>query len=251
MNDIFYIFTQLKKMTIDVRRNFINASLATIVAELATLPICTAKSRYQNTTGISFRHLMKKILKEEGISAFYRASVPAILSQTFSTGSKWTLYRKFNESLEWNENKIVNSVINSVAGGVITSIITHPFDVVRVHFQMQQKTDLKGWNFRQFYRGYSKSLGKTVLGGLTYFPIYEQIKPLFSNSLLAGASTAIIATTISQPFDYLKTRQVYQGKNLYQNFQWKSLYKGYTLNLARVVPHYAITMYCIDKFEKF
>ena len=51
-NEIFFIFYLFKKVLI-MLDNIINSSLATIVAEIATLPICTIKTNYQRLRVIS------------------------------------------------------------------------------------------------------------------------------------------------------------------------------------------------------
>ena len=73
----------------------VNSAIATGVAEIVTLPICTLKTVYQNTSSVSFVESAKKIYITSGIKGFYKASVPAIMSQMFSTSSKYAFYRKF------------------------------------------------------------------------------------------------------------------------------------------------------------
>ena len=64
-------------------RNIVYSSLATSIAELATLPICTIKTNYQNTHSNSIINTAKSIYSRGGIKPFYAASVPAIFGQVF------------------------------------------------------------------------------------------------------------------------------------------------------------------------
>lgn len=76
--------------------------------------------------------------------------------QVFSTSSKYFLYRYF-EDQNW---KYSNKVIYAIAGGgVITSLISHPVDAIKIHLQMNTSFWLQ---FKQlgpkiFYRGYNKT----------------------------------------------------------------------------------------------
>ena len=65
------------------------------------------------------------------------------------------------------------------------------------------------------------------------------------NAISASFMSAIISTTIMHPIDYLKTRHIY-GLPLYSGFNPFNYYKGLALNLARIVPHFVITMTTID-----
>lgn len=54
----------------------------------------------------------------------------------------------------------------------------------------------------------------------------------------------IAVTIITQPIDYLKTRQMVGNLINYKNF--KLMYTGYVLNLFRIVPHFTIIMVTTD-----
>ena len=58
---------------------------------------------------------------------------------------------------------------------------------------------------------------------------------------------ALTSTIIIQPLDYLKTRHIY-GQSLYEGGfkNLSSYYKGLSLNLMRIVPHFMITMLMIE-----
>lgn len=228
--------------------DFISSAAATAIAELVTLPICTLKTRHQNTESISVSHTMKTMFKDEGIKAFYRASGPAIAAQTFSTASKWHIYNLFNNNPEYSlfspQHKDANRIVNSLIAGISTSLVTHPIDFVRVHIQMNQSKPVA----QQLYRGYSKSFGKVCLGSILFFPLYDNIKDKTNNPLISSFSTAILSTILIHPLDYLKTRHIY-GLPLYeQKWKFSSYYKGVSLNLMRIVPHYTITMTLTNLF---
>ena len=221
------------------------SALAATVAEVSTLPICIVKTNYQNSNTDSILKTIKRIYfpdKAEvsgGLRAFYRASVPSVASQVFSTSSKYVLYRYFGKYSDY-------TVLNGLASGICSSLVCHPIDVIRVHKQMN--TPLPSMTTKVLYRGYSKTFFKAALGSCLFFPLYDFYYKKTENSLIAGFGSAVTSTTIMQPMDYLKTRHMY-GQKLYHGwnsyYTLKPYYKGLTLNLARIVPHFMITMYVI------
>jgi hypothetical protein len=212
------------------------------LAEILTLPICTVKTNYQNTQNVPMLTITRQIWNAEGMRGFWRASLPAISSQILSSSSKWTIYKL----LEEQEFQYSNKFINGASSGMVTSIITHPIDVVKINLQMRNKTKLRDL---KFYKGYSKSFSKATVGSFCFFPFYEYIKCLIPNPIVSSAISAVVSTTLLHPIDYLKNRHVYQqtSSTLYQD-GWKlhKYYKGLSLNLLRVVPHFTIWMSATD-----
>ncbi|BCS82713.1 mitochondrial carrier-like protein [Cotonvirus japonicus] len=229
------------------KSNIINSAIATGIAEIATLPICTIKTNYQNTNSISIYQTIKSLYINGGIKSFYRASPAAISSQIFSTSSKYFLYKYF----ESKNFKHSNKVLNGIMAGILTSLITHPIDTIKIHLQMNSsfKHQFKIDGLKLFYKGYSKTFGKTFISSCLFLPVYDKLNENLKNSFTASMLSAIISTTTMQPLDYLKTRHIY-GLPLYQGFNPKIYYKGLSLNLMRVVPHFVIVMTTIDALNK-
>lgn len=216
-----------------------NSVIATGVAEFLTLPICTCKTVYQNSNHNSIKYTVNDIYSRLGIKGFYQASLPAISSQIFSTSSKYVLYRKLESSKVLSDNKFINGAIS----GVVSSLFTHPLDFIRVHWQMNADFQVK--HFDALYRGYSKTFSKVIVGSSLFFPLTDLAKTKTDNIILASLLSGIVSTIVIQPIDYLKTRHIY-GLSLYS----ESPYKGLSLNLLRVVPHFMIVMTCIDFLDK-
>lgn len=243
--------------------NLISSATGTVVAEIATLPICTAKTQYQNTHSPSLWNTMKSMYISGGISSFYRASLPAITSQTFSTCSKFVMYKWLRESkFQLSEWTSINRVAHGLIAGVTASFCTHPIDAVKVHWQMGKAFApvVRQNGFKVLYRGYSKTFGKILLSSTLVFPLYETFMDQTHSPLLASASSAAISTCAMQPFDYLKTRQLYgndlkeKSESIRARMSWYrhnvlTCYKGLHINLLRIVPHFAITM-CVQEYIK-
>lgn len=239
--------------------NFINllcAVPAVAIAELVTLPICTIKTNFQNTTHTTLWQTIKHIYAYGGWKAFFRASYPAVLSQTFSTSSKYVSYRYISSLNLLGDNPICNSILSSILSGIGSSLVTHPMDFIKIHYQMCEKQNETVWKKivdsrgKSLYNGYSKTFGKVVLGSILFFPMFDYFHTKTSNAVLSSALTAILATIIIHPVDFLKTRQIY-GLDIFRGVTSMTTYyyKGLTANMARIVPHFIITMSLVEYFR--
>jgi hypothetical protein len=232
-------------------RDLIHSAIATGVAELATLPICTLKTNYQNTNAISIPNTIRYIYRQGGLRAFYKASLPALGSQVISTSSKYTLYRYFQTlHLPSSRDPLPNFVCGFM-GGLLSTLITHPLDVIKIHLQMRTPflSELKRYGPYVFYRGYSKTFGKIGISSMMFFPLYDWCQTNVHSPIVASMISATISTTIMTPIDYLKTRHIY-NQPLLQGWNPLTYYKGWTLNLMRIVPHFTILMTIVDALNK-
>lgn len=228
-------------------KNVINSSIATAFAEFATLPVCTIKTNYQNTGSISIITTTKDIYNRSRIRGFYTASLPAIGGQIFSTASKYTIYRYLDTSADY---PIKNKFLNGMTAGIISSFATHPLDVLKIHLQMATpfKDEIDKHGLRLFYRGYSKTFVKIAISSSLLFPLYDYFKQEVSNPVFSAGLSASVATVCIHPVDYLKTRHM-AGLKLYNGLNPFNYYKGLTLSLLRVIPHFIVTMSIIELLE--
>jgi len=227
--------------------NLINSAIGTAFAELLTLPICTIKTNYQNTNSNSIIKTMNSMYKTGGIKIFYAASLPAIGGQIFSTSSKYFLYQHFQTKFP-NNNKFVNGF----SAGIISSLFTHPLDMIKIHKQMNASVndEIRKSGLRVLYRGYSKTFVKIGVSSMLFFPLFDTFNEKMENALLASFCSSVCATIVMHPIDYLKTRHIY-NLSLYESIiprrgNYFPMYKGIGLNLLRIVPHFMVTMTIID-----
>jgi len=228
-------------------KNLTNSAIATAISEVLTLPICTIRTNYINQLypKQTLSELIKTNYNTYGLKWFFSAKYPAIAGQIISTSSKYTLYKVlpfYNPLNAFTSNKFLFDVSNSIGAGILTSLITHPLDYVKIQTQMNNLN----LNPKHVYRGYSKTFAKATIGGATFLPIYDWAKDNFSNPILSSAFSAILSTIIMQPFDYLKIRNIYG----ISNFKYKNLFDGVGLNLLRIVPGFMITMSLIEFLNK-
>ncbi len=179
--------------------HLLNSALATSVAEIATLPICTVKTNYQNHNFSTVSETVRHIYQTQGLKGFLNASLPAVGAQVISTSSKFFLYRNLQSYNNSDKNPWIR-FLNGASSGILSSLITHPMDVVRVHIQMNSKIP---WN--KPYRGYSKTFGKVVVSSSLFFPIYDHLnQDRQLGAAQSALTTAFISTTIMQPLDESK-----------------------------------------------
>lgn len=227
-----------------VKRDLIASMTATTVAEVATTPICTLKTVFQNSSNskVTIRQTLRSIYGRGGLTAFYKASPAAVTSQALSTGMKYSLYRYLQRNFNYN------SFLCGFISGIAATVFTHPVDAVRVYLQMGGNvgTEFKTRPLSFMYRGYSRSFLKSGIGSSCFYPIYDYCRSHIDNPLVASGISAVVSTTIMQPFDYSKNRAIY-GLTEVNKWNPMTYFRGYSLNLLRIVPHFIITMTVIEK----
>jgi Mitochondrial carrier protein len=233
------------------------SATATAFSEIATLPICTLKTNYQNSGSTSIMGTARNLWKTGGISSFYGASFPAIASQVVSMSCKYVLYEYFKtSSMATNRKGNVANIASGMVAGLISTLLTHPLDACKIHLQMMSRSSTKdgAWaHFRKhpvlLYRGYSKTIGKILVTSACFMPIYDFLLLHIETPMFASMISAIISTTLAHPLDYLKTRHTY-GLSIWHGWNPRTYYKGLSINLLRVVPHFTITMSLISFLKK-
>lgn len=214
--------------------------IGSCVAEIATLPICTIKTVRQ-TTGLSAINSVKKIYNSHGWKSFYNASFPAVSAQIFSSTYKLTMFNYLKTKYNIVDSKKLIYI------GIFTSLtcifFTHPMDYFRIMLQNNNRINLK-----EIYRGFSPNICKAIIGGAMFLPLRETLKnnlPLVQ-SWKIGIVTAIISTIVMHPFDFFKTFMIgnFAGDNADANAKakipFRNPYRGLSLNIARIVPHFVI-----------
>lgn len=230
---------------------FINSAIGTAIAEIVIAPVCLVKTNIHNNSQ-TIPETVKEIYQKYGVKGFYSASLIAMSTQIFSTSSKYFMYKTICEKRNCKENtNITNNIfVNNTIGCIFISLITHPLDWIKVNQQMHSSEILKNIIIKPqiMYRGYSKTFIKTIISAPLFFPLQEtiryEIKSLnlpIDDTISASIISSTIATVLMQPLDYLKNRQIY-GNSLYETKGFQIYFRGLSLNLLRVVPHFTIVV---------
>ena len=114
----------------NISQNLFYSLVGTSIAEIATLPLCTIKTNYQNNMNNSIKTVSKDIYNKYGIRGFYKASFPALGSQLLSSSTKYVFYHVLEDQKFQYSNKFLNGCIsgitNGLAGGDNMSAFTLP-----------------------------------------------------------------------------------------------------------------------------
>ena len=219
-------------------------TIGVIIAEIATLPICTVKTNYQ-TQNVPLPQIVRSIYSIHGIKGFYTASASAIASQTVSTVSKYSFYQLLRDYRKTEQNDILGNSVNGAISGILGSLFAHPIDVLKNHQQRHIKLHQFTPSFKNFYRGYSQAFLKNILLYSALYPLYDFYQSKFNNPLISAPLTTMTTTMYLQPIDYYKTNLMAGKTPLFRN-----AYKGVSLNLLRTIPHFMITMVITEKLRE-
>ena len=238
-------------MSDNINKLFASAS-GTVIAEIITLPICTIKTVFQNNTNYTIYNSINSIYRVNNIKGFFQASTPAILSQVLSTSTKYTIYEYMKKHRKIENSDIMNNIFNGMISGLFGSIIAHPFDVWKIQKQNNKsfikllKNSMKNNKLitSGLYLGYFGSFGKNLVLYSTLFPLNDYYKSKFDSIWISAPLTSVTVSFLTQPFDYYKV-VVTSGGTL------SKPYRGYSLMLARAIPHFAITMYMTELITSF
>ncbi|XP_060816091.1 mitochondrial thiamine pyrophosphate carrier-like [Bombus pascuorum] len=189
---------------------------------------------------------------------------------------------------------------HAIAGGVsgfVTRFACQPFDVVKIRFQLQVEPIanhhvskyhsllqafyliFKEEGISAFWKGHVPAQLLSVIYGTSQFYSYNLlIHELYNFSLLnewkystkfvAGAGAGFIATTISFPFDTLRTRLVAQSNNhviykgichscscIIRHESPKAFFYGLLPTVLQIVPHtglqFAFYAFFSDMYKKY
>ena len=248
--------------------NIFSSAIGTFVAEIVTLPICTLKTVYQNNPTFTILDTYKHIYyygqshnKNYSYRGFFQASSPAIISQIVSTSSKYSAYEFIKNIRNTNiiedntnivgekDNKIIllNNSMNGIVGGLMGSIVTHPFDLWKnfvqrnesyIHHLEKHNKNIKSLITNGLYQGYTGSIAKNIVLYASLFPLLDYYQSLTPHFWLASLGTTLSVSLLIQPFDYYKVVKManVEGKII------KNPFRGFSLLLARSIPHLFITM---------
>jgi hypothetical protein len=227
--------------------NFIPSAVGTLCAELATLPICTIKTVYQNSTQTTKPSdvVLQIYRNHAGVRGFFQASVPAVLSQVISTASKYHFYHMFKSIRQTNAEDLVSNSLNGMAGGLLGSVLTHPIDVWKNHIQRGQRFPWQK-GMRIWYQGYTGSIAKNIVLYSCLFPIYDYYKLRIEHQAIAAVATTLTCSLLVQPVDYYKT--VLMAGNRFTGYM--NPYRGFTMMVSRSVPHFMITTYVTETVKQ-
>ena len=160
----------------------------------------------------------------------------------------------------------LTSFVSGLCGGIVGTVMSHPFDTLRVRYQNDEK--IKAQNiikytsqliqqekFRTLWRGLSSPIIGIGLEKCLVFGFYDNVKKInyfnspILNSMTAGLISGVICTSVVTPVERIKILK--QDKKIITRsiLTPSQLYKGWTATLVREVPGYGIYFMTYDTLK--
>ena len=141
--------------------------------------------------------------------------------------------------------KEVNKFIPGFTMGFIRSIISHPFEMLKLKTQMNINNNL----FKNLFKGIHLSILSNSFERGIQFYYFEDIKKKTNNILLSSVYASLISTTISLPYNVILLKKNILNKSFVINKN--ILFKSGSLEYSRNLSGSSIFLYLYNKFKEF
>ena len=241
------------------------------------------------------------ICKVEGYGALYKGFLPSFLGSMCAWGLYMFGYNLTRNALNSSfpnspadsskAQKLSVNFVSAAAAGIISATLTNPLWLIKTRLQLQaDSTPSKSPRYTGvvhcarciirdegavgLFRGLLPGL-LLVSHGAVQFMAYEELKSMWGDNearplnsghyLILGATSKVIASVTTYPFQVIRTRlqmqqtattaQLYAGvaattRQIAQHEGVAGFYKGLVPNLIRVVPSSAITLSVYEGLSK-
>jgi len=258
---------------------FVAGAIGGIVETIVVQPLDFVKTRLQLNEGSNqwLFKAMRSVIKEGGLLRFYRGLLPELVGNLPTTSVMLSTAEIAKRFLTEQNGGVCNTYIAAISGivsGYAESIVTTPFQVVKVRMQAKEHLGsyansvhclnriIKTEGISAFMIGLGPSFWRNCSWNSVYFACLYKIKKSLPtatttfgdvlSSLVAGSVSGGVACCVYAPFDVIKSRfqsQVYEPgvKPKYRQYTlqtiryiWKheglgALYKGLTPALVRMI----------------
>jgi len=291
--------TQAKKsQTWQYAEPFVFGAIAASFSTFCVQPVDMLKVRLQ-LSGEGSKEAVKNpfrmaslIVKNEGPLAFYKGLSAAIFRQCTYGTARLGLFRTISDQLR-EPGKPITPMVSTLAGiaaGVGGSMVGTPSDVALVRMQAdatlppEQRRNYsnvftalgrivkeEGWqalwkgNMPNIYRNVAMSVGMLASYDQTKQFLGQYMAPGFWHNFAASSVAGGMASVLSLPFDFVKTRLQKQQPGPDGKFPYKgffdcgiksiraeglfSVYKGFAVFVVRVGPHAMITLLTLEALK--
>ena len=267
-------------------QQIIASTFGSCLTAVFTCPLDVIKSRLQiqshhPTSHHSSHHLpqstfraLLSIVKHEGIASLWKGLRPTLLMTIPNNGIYYSLYERFRIQFK-DYGPTLSPLISGCVARVIAVTVTNPIEYFKTATQTsRKKIYLKDLRWDQLMRGYSATLLRDVPFSSLYWMFYENLKHkllistnkeceakmlgdedvrcsnLILISFISGAIGGVFATTLTHPFDVVKTNAqnvdskhfgVWNiSKNIYKTQGLNGFTRGLMPRCLKVAPSCAI-----------
>jgi len=262
--------------------NFFTGGVASITAEICTLPLDTLKVRLQQDPSGKISTSFKLLWIQNGLKGFYKGIVPGIWRQGIYSSIKMGIYnplkdvlsKKFFPSKEGNTT-IFHRVIAGGMAGSIGSTFSNPFDILKIRMQSGDINrsskcfpELYKLGIEGLYRGINANIQRAFIVNASELATYDTCKNMiidvgimgdhmgthFCSSIIAG----FFAAGVSAPIDFTKTKLMnnsqYKGiidcvSKTVKNEGVLALYRGFIPSWMRIGPWCTIMFVSWEQYK--
>lgn len=234
----------------------------------------------------TFQH----VYRSEGITGLYRGISASLLRQLTYSTARFATYEKLKYMAENDGVKAPHTLLVGLAAisGLVGGLVGNPADILNVRMQNDAAllpadrrnygnavrgfiTIVRGEGWKQsVFRGMVPNLGRGVLmtaGQLAGYDVFK-IKILALTEMQDGTMTHIaastlaglVATTLCNPFDVLKTQIMAQNERLgmwhtvkkvhrIEGPRW--MFRGWLPAFIRLGPHTVATFLFLEQHKKY
>lgn len=174
----------------------------------------------------------KSILRDEGVTAFWKGNIPAELLYVAYGSAQFFAYRFMNQSLQsFSLPSVVTSFVSGAVAGAAATTVTYPLDLLRTRFAAQGPDKIyaslrsslrdiaRDEGLVGFFRGLGAGVGQIVPYMGLFFSTYETLRPSLmdlalpfgSGEATAGVLAGVFAKTGVFPLDLIRKRLQVQG----------------------------------------
>ncbi|KAI8809919.1 mitochondrial carrier domain-containing protein [Cladochytrium replicatum] len=256
------------------------------MAAVVTHPLDTVKVRLQTQAkGTGLVTTISNMAFKEGFGSFYRGLTASLLRQATYSTARFAVYEKAKEELSKrsaSQSSTVNNLLAGLIGGVVGGIAGSPAD--RANVLAQSKAPQASGNvFVTLYRvmiedgvlAVFQGIGPNIVRGMlmtaTQIGSYDIIKQYMLDSgyfkdglgthFLGSSAAGLIATTVTNPVDVVKTRLMSSKPGTYTG-SFDCMYKlmraegpaafmkGWIPSFTRLGPHTVLTLVIYDELKE-
>lgn len=107
----------------------------------------------------------------------------------------------------YNSENFQTRAFNSLIASFVVNTIMFPLEKCKFLIQTNQSVwiTFKRNGIRDFYTGVTRNWLKMIAGSVTFLPIYSSFNERGYSTFQSSLISAAISTTISHPFDFLRT----------------------------------------------
>jgi hypothetical protein len=139
--------------------------------------------------------------------------------------------------------KELNNFIPGFTMGFVRSIISHPFEMLKLKTQMNIKDNI----FKNLFKGIHLSIITNSFERGIQFYYFKQINEKLNNILLSSLYSSLISTTISLPYNIILLKKNILNKSIFVNKN--ILFKSSALEYSRNLSGSSIFLYSYNNFK--